>query len=394
MNRGYEQFEGQWEERAQLAWDTLAMKPTRGIPHGMLNIMDWALLETLAEANPGDYERAPEDVYLAAQRKLGACYCCQWIPRNPLTMRAHGYQSDTDRGATTGTETVVVDGRTIASPEDVAEHLEQIEFPRMIQKSNETDPDNAEAVAALIAQEVKVQDLFGTNLLKGPYADGFQAFPRFRYGRYGYENYFMAYALFPDLMEKDFELQADLAEKLNARAARAMLQGGLPRMVRLDHDMADSRGTLVDIRSLDRIWLPQFARSIRPFLDAGIRLTWHCDGNLMQMVPRLLEAGLGGFQGFQYEDGMDYEAICQMTDRDGNPLLIQAGCSVTTTLPHGTPDDVRKELRWVVDMGPKTGLFLSATSSIAPGTNRDNVLTFIEGLEYYREHGRHAECGT
>jgi hypothetical protein len=39
-------------------------------------------------------------------------------------------------------------------------------------------------------------------------------------------------------------------------------------------------------------------------------MIWHCDGNLMQMVPRLLDVGLRGFRGFPYEDGMDYEKIC------------------------------------------------------------------------------------
>ena len=60
-------------------------------------------------------------------------------------------------------------------------------------------------------------------------------------------------------------------------------------MNRLDHDMADSRGTLVDIKSLDNIWFPHFARAIEPLLKGGIKLVWHCGGNLMQMVPRLLE---------------------------------------------------------------------------------------------------------
>jgi hypothetical protein len=263
-----------------------------------------------------------------------------------------------------------------------------VEFPRLRQRIAETDIESQAAVDALVAREMEVQQLFGPNLLKGPYANGFQQFPTFRYGRYGYSHYFMAYALFPELMARDFELQASLALKLNTLAARAIVQGRLPRLIRLDHDMADSRGTLVDIRSLDRIWFPQFERAIQPFLRAGIRLIWHCDGNLMQMVPRLLACGLGGFQGFQYEDGMDYEKICRLTDRDGNPLFIKAGCSVTTTLPYGTPADVRRELKWVVDNGPRVGLLLAGTSSIAPNTNRENILTFIEGLNYYQQHGR------
>jgi uroporphyrinogen decarboxylase len=123
-------------------------------------------------------------------------------------------------------------------------------------------------------------------------------------------------------------------------------------------------------------------------VDAGVKLVWHCDGNLSEMVPRLLECGLAGFQGFQYEFNMDYEKICKMKTRDGQPLLIVGGVSVTQTLPHGTPDDVKKQLRWLVDNGPKTGLFLACSSSIAPGVPWENLKTLVEGFKYYRERGR------
>jgi hypothetical protein len=108
----------------------------------------------------------------------------------------------------------------------------------------------------------------------------------------------------------------------------------------------------------------------------------------MDMVPRLLEVGLSGFQGFQYEDGMDYERICRMHDRDGRELIIVAGVSVTRTLPLGSAADVRRELDWLVREGPPTGLFLAASSSITPGVPWENLQTLIEGLAYYRVHGR------
>jgi uroporphyrinogen decarboxylase len=125
-----------------------------------------------------------------------------------------------------------------------------------------------------------------------------------------------------------------------------------------------------------------------PVLEAGVRVIWHCDGNLMQLVPRLLEVGLQGFQGFQYEDGMDYEAICKMKAHDGESLIIWGGVSVTRTLPHGSPADVRRELRWLVEHGPRHGLFLGVSSSIVPGTPAANIRTLVEGLQYYQQHGR------
>lgn len=385
---GYEQFEGLWRERAQLAWDTLAGKAVRGIPAWVVHTMDIPFMETFVGRPAGDYARDPEGVYLAFQQAAGACFIDQWIPRNPLTMGEHGYNSATQRTATTGADRIVRDGIVIDSPEAVVEHMEGVVWPALAAETRRIGSEAAQRVDRLVAQEVGVQQRFGTNLLKGPYADGFQEFPRLRYGMYGYENYFMAYALYPEVMEKDFAHQADLAMARNRLAARAIVEASLPRLIRLDHDMADSRGTLVDVRSLDRLWLPHFARSIQPLLDAGIRLIWHCDGNLMQMVPRLIDCGIGGFQGFQYEDGMDYERICRMTDRQGRPLFIIAGVSVTRTLPFGTPREIRDQMRWLVDNGPRSGLMLGPSSTIAPGVPHENLRAYIEGLAYYRRQGR------
>lgn len=385
---GFQPFADKWQRNARLAWDTIALKPTTGVAHGFIHVMDWALLEEIGGHLPGSYPTDPINVYLDFQLAAGAALLDQWIPDNPLTMRDQGFADETERGATHGAKEIVCDGMIIDSPETVVEHMEKFHFPRLKKEIQSLQANPGEEIARLIASEVAVQKLFGMNMLKVPYDGGFQSFPIFHYNTYGYENYFMAYALYPDVMEKDFQLQGDLGETMNALSARAMIEGGLPKLVRLDFDMADSRGMLVDIQSLDRLWFPHFERAIRPLVQAGVRPIWHCDGNLMDMVPRLLAAGIGGFQGFQYEDGMDYERICQMKTRDGDDLLIWAGVSVTRTLPHGTVADVKKELRWLVDHGPRTGLILGASSSVAPRTNHENVKTFIEGLRYYQENGR------
>ncbi len=383
--QGFTQFSGKWQERAQLTWDTIALKPTKGIPTWGINDMQWSHLDDLSGNPRGSYEREPERVYLEFQQKaVGCCGGDQWIPTNPLSMKDQGYETE-ERSATTGSHEIVCDGMVIDSPEAVVEHLEKHWFPNMVSWGQNVEKDADAFVARHIAEEVDIQKFFGMNMLKWPY---WNMHPHFRYYEYGYENYFMAYALYPEVIEHDFKLQADLGEIHNKLYARAIIKGRLPRLMRLDHDMADSRGMLVDIKTLDKIWLPHFARSIKPLIDAGIRCIWHCDGNLMDLVPRLLESGLGGFQGFQYEDGMDYEKICKMKTRDGDDLFIIAGVSVTTTIPLGTPADIRKQMKWLVDNGPKRGLMLGGSSSIAPGVPIENIKALCEGFAYYREHGR------
>lgn len=370
-------------ENAQLALDTILQKPTRGIPSWLIHLMEHRHLERLAGAAPGEYRQDPERVYLACQRAIGTCLLDQFIPENPLTMGERGFDNP-QRGATTGAETITLDAMTIDSPEAVVAHLERFVFPALQRACAEFDEERR--TQEILEHEADIQRRLGPDILKSGH--GFVFFPHLAYGAYGYQHYFAAYALYPEVMERHFALQADLALRNNRAAARAYIQGGLPPLYRMDHDMAGSRGTLVSIRSLDQMWFPHFARCLEPLLRAGVRLIWHCDGNLMEMVPRLLEVGLRGFQGFQYEDGMDYEKICRMKTRQGEDLIIIAGVSVTRTLPHGSPAGVKREMRWLVENGPRTGLFLGCSSSVTPGVPWENIETLVEGLRYYRAHGR------
>jgi hypothetical protein len=372
-----------FSDKARLALDTILQKPVKGIPNWLVHIMQHSYIERLAGAQPGEYKQNPEKVYLDYLHAIGVCSLDQYIPTNPLAMGDKGYESP-ERGATTGAEKIVLNGIEIDSPESVVEHLEKFVFPAIQSHIAGFNEDNQ--VKGILEGEASLQNKLGNDILKTGY--GFISFPCFRYTTYGYENYLMAYALYPEVMEKDFSMQADLALVYNRAAARAYQEGNLVPLYRLDHDMTDSRGTLVDIKSLDKIWFPHFARCLEPMLKTNVYMIWHCDGNLMEMVPRLLEVGVRGFQGFQYECGMDYEKICKMKTRDGGSLFIIAGVSVTRTLPMGTPQDVKREMEWLVKNGPKTGLFLACTSSVTPGVPWENIQTLIEGYKYYRTHGR------
>ncbi|MHB9071623.1 MAG: uroporphyrinogen decarboxylase family protein [Sedimentisphaerales bacterium] len=366
---------------AKLAMDTILQKPTSGIPTWGVHIMEHEYIERQAGVLPGEYKRKPRQTYLAMQRAIGTCMIDQYIPENPLTMGTHGYEKGTERKAITGAENIVLDGMTIDSPEAVVGHMEKFLFPQINKDIEQFDESTT--INKILQREADIQNEFGEDILKAPY--DCISFPCLRYFEYGYQNYLMAYAIYPEIIEKDFSLQADFARLKNPAVARAYSQGNLPPIERLDCDMADSRGMLVDIKSLDRIWFPHFARSLESILNTDIRMIWHCDGNLMEMLPRLVDAGIKGFQGFQYEDGMDYAKICRMKTPTGDDLIIFAGVSVTRTLPQGAPDDVKRELKWLVENGPNTGMFLACSSSIAPGVPWENIKTMVEGLKYYRE---------
>lgn len=372
----------QYSKSAQLAYDTLQKKNTEGIPTGLLHFMENGVIERLANASPGDYKKDPYGVYIRMLENVGVNMVDQMLADNPLSMGDKGYEGG-GGGATTG-GIPVIDGIEINTPEACAEHMERYYIPELERKIRTFN--EKETIQSVILSESRDQQIIGKEILKTGYAH--LLFPALDYYQYGYVDYFMAYAMYPEIIDRIFKLQADYAVLKNTAVVKAFHYADLPLYHRLDHDMADSRGLLVSMKSLERSWVDHFARSIKPAVDSGFVLLWHCDGNLNELIPYLLDAGVNGFQGFQYEDGMDYVKICKMKTRNGEDLVIEGGVSVTRTLPFGTPEDVRKEMKFLVENGPETGLFLSASSSITPGVPWKNIETMVEGFKYYKENGR------
>ena len=108
---------------------------------------------------------------------------------------------------------------------------------------------------------------------------------------------------------------------------------------------------------------------------------WHCDGNYRPLLPDVLACGVAGLQGFQTECGMDLEWIVDLKTRAADPLLIFGAMSVTKTLPYGTPEDVRAEVRRTMESRrERAGLVFFTSNTITPDVSLENVRAFWEAV--------------
>lgn len=361
-------------------WIAREQGPEDGIPSWLLVVMDTAWTEALLGREPGSYEADPVGLELKQKRVLGTAFLDQLV----VTPKA---QTESGFGGAAPSGPPVLDGIVIDGPEAVCRHMEEVVAPSL-QAAIASFPGTEEALReAWLADFRALETRLGPETLLVPYG-GCQEKPVLRYGPYGYEHYFTFLGLYPEVQEEVFQLEGILAELRNGVTARAIDEEGLPKLIRVDHDMTSAAGTLVGMATLDRIWLPHFARAMRPMLERGIQLLWHCDGNVNEFVPRLLDVGFSGFQGFQYECGMDWPSIARMRRSDGEPLTVIAGASVTTTMVFGTPEDVRREVAWLVRESGETFLALGASSSICPGTPWANITALTEELRRFQEEGR------
>ncbi|MGC9318788.1 MAG: uroporphyrinogen decarboxylase family protein, partial [Armatimonadota bacterium] len=156
-----------------------------------------------------------------------------------------------------------------------------------------------------------------------------------------------------------------LGRRRNHAIVRAIERHGLAPFVYGGQDICTAGGPIMSPRMLRELYFPELRWCVQPLVDAGIGIIWHCDGNILPILDDILSLGVMGLQGFEEEHGPRWEAMCALTDARGRPISVWGCVSVTTTLPHGTPEDVRRAVeRSFTVAGRGRGHVLSSTSSV------------------------------
>ena len=202
------------------------------------------------------------------------------------------------------------------------------------------------------------------------------------YTRWGYENYLAAAALYPEAMRRYYHYSGLHGRLQNQAIALACQRYGIAPFTYTGQDICTSKGPIMSPAMLRELYFPELKWCLEPLVEAGVGIIWHCDGDVRPILEDLLDLGVSGLQGFEEEHGVRYEDMVKLRAPDGGPMAVWGCVSVTSTLPHGTPEEVRTAVeRSFVLAGRGRGHVLSSTSSIMPETP-------IENIDALFEHGR------
>ena len=130
---------------------------------------------------------------------------------------------------------------------------------------------------------------------------------------------------------------------------------------------------------------PLHARLNHAIHEFGVKVIYHTDGSVMKAVPGLIDMGIDVLQALQFSArGMDPRAL---KERFGANLCFEGGVSVQTTLPFGTPEDVRRETRELISvLGAGGGYILGPSHAIQAGTPAENIYAMFEAAQYEYPH--------
>jgi uroporphyrinogen decarboxylase len=118
------------------------------------------------------------------------------------------------------------------------------------------------------------------------------------------------------------------------------------------------------------------ARAIKP----DLHVFYHSDGNPEAIIPELIEIGITILNPVQPEC-IDPVKVKQQY---GDQLALWGTIGIQTTMPFGTPEDVRQEVRTCIEtVGYDGGLVLGPTHTLEPEVPWENIVALYEAIDEY-----------
>lgn len=185
---------------------------------------------------------------------------------------------------------------------------------------------------------------------------------------------------YPDLVEAVLWRHAED----NARWAALAAKERLCPLFFIGEDIAFKGRLMFSPSWLRRVFFPQMRILCEPLVHAGIKVIFHSDGDVTEVLDDLLDLGIAGLNPIEPLAGMD---IAYLKKRYGDRLILVGNVDCSQVLPLGSVEDVRRAVRQCVrTASPGGGHFIGSSSEITPATPLENVFAFYEAC---REFGRY-----
>lgn len=321
------------------------------------------------------------EIYFRAMKKLDCDIILQYILPFPERFDQHPEASIMPVKAHFTPSVIYKSGLRFKTPEDVKDYVLTLPEPEILEKKFNFEENYLAWTELMERRDEYMGDIV--------WIPGHIARPAdfMLYSYFGYEPYLMALELYKQEMKKLFEISGEEARLRNTAIAKANTDKRYIDWVYLGEDICDKTGPMCSPKTLKEIYWPATKKALEPLKDAGMKILWHCDGNIMPILDNLIDIGVDGLQGFEEEAGVDLRKLSDVKVKSGRKLVLFGSISVTTTLPFGTAGDVKKKIESIVNLSKERGggIVLGPSSSILPGTPNENIHPLFK---YSKEYSR------
>jgi uroporphyrinogen decarboxylase len=171
------------------------------------------------------------------------------------------------------------------------------------------------------------------------------------------------------LLDKILEFNLQVIRRACAHPIDAMLFGD---------DWGQQRGVIMGPKLWREFIKPRVRQMYQAVHDHGKHVFIHSCGKVDELFPDLIACGVNVFNPFQPEVIDVFEA----KSKYGSDLSFYGGISTQRTLPYGSAQEVRDEVRRLIDGVGKNGGYIAAPAHAIPADAKaENIAAMIDALQ-------------
>ena len=188
----------------------------------------------------------------------------------------------------------------------------------------------------------------------------------------GFEDLLMDLYINPELANQIL----DLTFRYHLEVAKNMARRGVD-MIWLGDDFGSQTGPLLSPETWNEFFKPRYAQLCKEVkeINSDVKIAFHSDGCVYEIIPGLIEAGVDVLNPIQTEC-MNPQIL---KDRYGKELSFFGGIAVQSTLPMGSPADIRRAFEWLKStLGRNGGWLCAPTHHVQQDTPVENFMALVE----------------
>ena len=153
-------------------------------------------------------------------------------------------------------------------------------------------------------------------------------------------------------------------------------------ILRVADDLAMQDRLLISPASFDRQLGPRIARLVDLAHSHGVKLMFHSCGAVVPLIDRLIELGVDILDPIQVRaTGMDPACL---KETFGDRITLHGSIDTQYVLPRGTPDDVRHNVRKMIEiLSPGGGFILAPSHVLQTDVSTENIVALYETAGEY-----------
>ena len=190
----------------------------------------------------------------------------------------------------------------------------------------------------------------------------------------GFDNVLLYLATEPDFYERLVEGVANHQMEILEKLLELPVDG-----IMFSDDWGFQQGVIMGAKRWRRFFKPHLSRLYGRAKAAGKFVFSHCCGGIREILPDLIEIGLDVYESVQPEakNNNPYE----LKKEFGRELTFWGALGSQSTIPFGTPDEIKAEInRLCREMGRGGGFILGPSKSLQPETPIENAAAVVEAF--------------